>query len=120
MGGRFPRPCLATSASSSTGTLAALILAAILSVATASCPSGYEDELGVCTDIDECQLGTTNCHVMGYCKNTAGAYTCQCPRGILVRTIVTFAGVDLTTSWPEFENTVAKVYASQLHTGHGP
>jgi hypothetical protein len=41
----------------------ALVLAALLCAAAATCPAGYEDIDSVCTDIDECQLGTTNCNV---------------------------------------------------------
>ena len=35
----------------------------------------------VCTDIDECRVGTHTCHENGICTNTVGSYTCKCQTG---------------------------------------
>ena len=33
------------------------------------------------TEVDECNLGSHNCHSQGQCRNTAGNYTCNCNKG---------------------------------------
>ena len=33
------------------------------------------------TDVNECKLGTDNCHDDAKCTNTDGSYTCQCRKG---------------------------------------
>ena len=35
----------------------------------------------MCTDVDECRLGTHNCSVNAGCTNTAGGFTCACNEG---------------------------------------
>ena len=35
----------------------------------------------ICQDIDECELGTDDCHEYGTCHNTDGDYNCTCNSG---------------------------------------
>lgn len=44
------------------------------------CSAGYTGTITGCTDIDECNQ-TQPCAKGAACHNTAGGYTCQCPRG---------------------------------------
>lgn len=37
--------------------------------------------VGVCTDVDECELSLHNCQPSQECINTLGTFTCQCPDG---------------------------------------
>ena len=32
-------------------------------------------------DVDECSLGTANCHEQATCTNTIGSYVCSCKKG---------------------------------------
>ncbi len=48
-----------------------------------SCDPGFEARGGDCVDVDECARGTASCAAGSVCKNTAGAYECQCPPGTL-------------------------------------
>lgn len=32
-------------------------------------------------DIDECTMGTHDCHPVAHCNNTPGSFTCVCPIG---------------------------------------
>jgi MYXO-CTERM domain-containing protein len=49
---------------------------------TCACPTGYDgDPYDVCTDIDECDLGTDSCDDNATCTNTPGSYTCACNSG---------------------------------------
>ena len=32
-------------------------------------------------DVDECKLGTHNCHINGFCHNTNGSFYCSCIDG---------------------------------------
>lgn len=44
-----------------------------------SCRHGYEEVQGVCTQIDECNRGTSGCEY--YCHDIAGGFYCSCPYG---------------------------------------
>ncbi len=35
----------------------------------------------MCSDLDECTLGTDDCDAVAACTNTGGSFTCQCPPG---------------------------------------
>uniref|UniRef100_A0A4X1TD56 Hemicentin-2 n=1 Tax=Sus scrofa TaxID=9823 RepID=A0A4X1TD56_PIG len=49
-----------------------------LSVVRAWCPPGFIRQNGICTDLDECQVGNLCQHA---CRNTEGSYQCLCPAG---------------------------------------
>ena len=42
------------------------------------CGVGYIDDDGICKDIDECSLGTHDCHENAVCGNIDGGYICEC------------------------------------------
>ena len=50
-----------------------------------SCPSGYiasgSGSLSACTNVDECALGTHNCHINAICSDTQGSFSCACNSG---------------------------------------
>ncbi|XP_076037131.1 uncharacterized protein LOC143022668 isoform X3 [Oratosquilla oratoria] len=52
-------------------------------LALLDCSAGYRmnDRGTQCVDIDECQLGTHQCHGLQECINRHGGYVCQCPAG---------------------------------------
>ena len=43
------------------------------------CNDGFEGD--TCSDIDECELGTSSCSRHARCKNTKGGYECECADG---------------------------------------
>ena len=45
------------------------------------CPTGYTPQNGVCSDVDECALGTAGCAATATCANTVGSFTCTCIAG---------------------------------------
>ncbi|XP_053386930.1 uncharacterized protein LOC123542087 [Mercenaria mercenaria] len=52
----------------------------VLGSAVCSCETGYQNQSGVCQDIDECDDVTANeCDQI--CTNTEGSYTCSCQHG---------------------------------------
>ncbi|XP_042907284.2 fibropellin-1 [Parasteatoda tepidariorum] len=46
-----------------------------------SCPSGYRDVNGFCTDINECEEGIATCLSSEVCKNIPGGAFCACADG---------------------------------------
>jgi hypothetical protein len=48
---------------------------------TCTCNSGYSGNGVSCSDVNECALGTDNCHGNAGCKNVAGSFTCTCNSG---------------------------------------
>lgn len=51
---------------------------------TCQCPAGFTGDGRSCADIDECELGTSNCsspYSNAFCINTFGSYECQCKPG---------------------------------------
>uniref|UniRef100_A0A0R3RL54 ZP domain-containing protein n=1 Tax=Elaeophora elaphi TaxID=1147741 RepID=A0A0R3RL54_9BILA len=46
------------------------------------CAEGYKRGTNsTCMDIDECAMGTHDCHPVAFCNNTPGSFTCTCPTG---------------------------------------
>ncbi|VBB27108.1 unnamed protein product [Acanthocheilonema viteae] len=46
------------------------------------CANGYKRGANAtCMDIDECAMGTHDCHPVALCNNTFGSFTCICPIG---------------------------------------
>jgi len=45
------------------------------------CDEGYEGDGFVCTDVDECAIGTDTCDAHAACTNVPGSYTCACSSG---------------------------------------
>uniref|UniRef100_A0A8R1U0Q1 Uncharacterized protein n=1 Tax=Onchocerca volvulus TaxID=6282 RepID=A0A8R1U0Q1_ONCVO len=46
------------------------------------CAEGYKrDPNATCMDIDECSMGTHDCHPVALCTNVPGSFTCICPSG---------------------------------------
>ncbi|TKR68510.1 hypothetical protein L596_024483 [Steinernema carpocapsae] len=45
------------------------------------CAPGYEGVGGICVDVDECQRGTSGCHINSICTNHVGSVGCQCAEG---------------------------------------
>ena len=41
----------------------------------------YSYEFSFCTDINECELSNTMCHLNAECRNSNGSYTCECKDG---------------------------------------
>ncbi|KAM7155924.1 LOW QUALITY PROTEIN: pro-epidermal growth factor [Molossus nigricans] len=51
-------------------------------VATCQCLRGFSGDGKVCSDIDECELGSTVCpHPSSECINTEGGHVCRCSEG---------------------------------------
>jgi hypothetical protein len=51
---------------------------------TCQCPAGFSGDGKSCQDVDECQLGLSNCsspHSNAFCINTIGSFQCQCKPG---------------------------------------
>jgi len=46
-----------------------------------ACDAGYEGDGVVCTDTDECTLGTDNCDANATCTNEPGTFSCACNLG---------------------------------------
>lgn len=47
-----------------------------------ACMFGFtQDGNGSCSDINECETGTNECHSESVCINTKGSYKCQCKDG---------------------------------------
>ncbi|WP_437902860.1 FG-GAP-like repeat-containing protein [Sorangium sp. So ce327] len=49
--------------------------------ATVPCCDGLTCQSGICTDVNECALGTDNCDANAACTNTADSFTCACNAG---------------------------------------
>ncbi len=45
---------------------------------TCTCSFGFDATGGSCMDLDECTLGTDDCHANATCTNTTGLFTCAC------------------------------------------
>jgi len=48
---------------------------------TCECNDGFDGNGTVCTDIDECLVGTDTCDVNATCENTVGSFECICDDG---------------------------------------
>uniref|UniRef100_A0A1I7YCC9 Kunitz/Bovine pancreatic trypsin inhibitor domain protein n=1 Tax=Steinernema glaseri TaxID=37863 RepID=A0A1I7YCC9_9BILA len=49
---------------------------------TCECRMGYEKNAhDECIDVDECRMGSSNCHKNAWCTNTLGSYRCECMAG---------------------------------------
>lgn len=59
-------------------TATALTVTLVLPVA---CRDGYGPSGADCVDLDECDLGTDDCHELASCANTVGTFTCTCDAG---------------------------------------
>ncbi len=42
------------------------------------CETGFSLVNDACVDINECELGTDNCHVNAICTNNEGSFSCEC------------------------------------------
>ena len=42
---------------------------------------GFEGDGNSCSDIDECNKGTHDCHIDAKCDNNPGSFKCECKQG---------------------------------------
>jgi len=70
----------------------------------------------LCTDVEECKVGTDSCHDDAICTNTKGSYTCKCKDGYFGNGFKCIGRVSHTiSSWTLYFLAASSLLYSSLH-----